>query len=176
MSLPDVVAQTPLLPPPAGKEGSREPRSSCGSGRGGLRAASGTQSQREREAGISSRGLGLLAHSCEGTVGIHSPPRSTVRGGSAPVNPFTHRSSAERGCHVPARCSRLAGQAGEEKGGAAKNKAINALPLLQGALAQPTLQELWHGPGGAGPTDQPPENVRVVNGRNGQNLPNAPFI
>lgn len=111
-------------------------------------------------------------------MGIYSLTRSRVRCDSTTVNPFTHRSSAERGCHVPARCSRSASQAQaqEEKGGAAKDKAVSALPLWYMKRCPNLPPRNSHV--GAGKARQRPgnENSRVVGGREGQRLRNASFV
>lgn len=112
----------PLLPPLVGGRRQRGAKGILRFGEGWLRMISGTQSPRAREAGIPLCGAGLLVHSCEQGAGIHPQTRSGVRCSSPTVNPFTHRSSAARGCHVPARRSSLASQAPEERGGAAKNR------------------------------------------------------
>lgn len=153
MSLPDVVAQT--TPPPSSGGEIREYGAQgilwCAGG--GLNGQGAPEPEREESWHFPPVGPGLLVHSCEQRVGICFPTRARVRCSSTTVNPFTRHSSAARGCHVPARCSRLASQALEEKGGTAKNKAINPLPLcyIKPCPAQPagtparTLAELGKG-------------------------------
>lgn len=119
----------PLLPPLVGRKGSREHRGSCGIGRGGLRMASGSQSQREGKPAFPL--CGAQPASAQLWAGHGDSFSDMIQSEMRFYNCKSLYSSqlSPRGCHVPARCSSLASQALKEKGGAAKNKAINALPL-----------------------------------------------